>query len=41
MRKYLVVRNGRLHFTLPARSAKEAANRLGIDHGLFSHLHAA
>jgi hypothetical protein len=41
MKKHVAVRNGRLHFTLPARSTQEAAARLGIDHGLFSHLHAS
>jgi len=39
MKKHIAVRNGRLHFTLPARSAAEAAARLGIDPKLFSHLH--
>lgn len=39
MRKHLIVRNGHLHFTLPARSAPEAAARLGIDPDLFSHLY--
>jgi hypothetical protein len=41
MRKHVAVRNGRLHFTLPAQSTREAAAKLGIDHGLFSHLHDA
>ena len=39
MRKHVAVRNGRLHFTLPARSTYEAAAKLGIDHSLFSQLH--
>jgi hypothetical protein len=39
MRQHIAVRNGRPHFTLPARSTHHAAARLGIDHGLFSHLH--
>jgi hypothetical protein len=39
MRKHVAVRNGRLNFTLPARSTHEAAAKLGIDHSLFSRLH--
>src|SRR5262245_57790595 len=39
MRPHIVVRNGRAHFTLPARSTHEAASRLGMDPALFSHLH--
>lgn len=39
MRQHIVVRNGRLHFTLPARSTHHAAATLGIDHNLFSQLH--
>jgi hypothetical protein len=38
MRPHIAVRNGRTDFTLPAPSAREAARRLGIDNGLFSHL---
>ena len=41
MRPHIVVRNGRAHFTLPARSTHEAAVRLGIDPLLFSHLHTS
>jgi hypothetical protein len=41
MKKHIAVRNGRLHFSLPARSSTEAAARLGIDHRLFSHLYSA
>lgn len=41
MKKHISVRNGRLHFSLPARSSTEAAARLGIDHRLFSHLYSA
>jgi hypothetical protein len=38
MRPHIAARNGRLHFTLPGQSSREAAGTLGIDHGLFSHL---
>jgi hypothetical protein len=38
MRPHIAVRNGRTDFALPAPSAREAARRLGIDNGLFSHL---
>lgn len=39
MRRHIAVRDGRLQFTLPARSAAEAAARLGVPQSLFSHLH--
>jgi len=39
MRKHVAIRNGRLHFTLPARSTHEAAAKLGIAHRLFLQLH--
>jgi hypothetical protein len=39
MRKHVSVRNGGLHFTLPARSTHEAAAKLGMDHSLFSNLY--
>jgi hypothetical protein len=39
MRKHVSVKNGGLHFTLPARSTNEAAAKLGMDHRLFCHLY--
>jgi len=39
MSPHIVVRNGRPHFTLPARSTHEAAVKLGVDPRVFSHLH--
>jgi hypothetical protein len=39
MKRHMAVRNGRLAFTLPARTTQEAAAKLGISHDLFSHLH--
>jgi hypothetical protein len=39
MKKHVTVRDGRLHFLLPARSAAEGAASLGIDPGLFNHLY--
>jgi hypothetical protein len=39
MKKHVTVRDGRLHFFLPVRSAAEGAASLGIDHRLFNHLY--
>lgn len=38
MRPHVAERNGSLHFALPARSMHEAAAKLAIDPGLFTHL---
>lgn len=39
MKKHVTVRDGRLHFFMPVRSAAEGAASLGIDHRLFNHLY--
>jgi len=39
MRKHIVVRNGRLHFILPAQYMNEAAAKLGVSDNLFLKLY--
>jgi hypothetical protein len=39
VRKHVSLRNGRLYFTLPARSTRDAATKLGISHGLFMQIY--